>query len=85
MSYDAITKEAAALPLTDQLNLLAFLANLVKTNELKKNPLEVKSLKNDYSDTYPKGFFNLFGSDPNFDLEEPKDIPVELDEEVSFE
>ena len=64
MSYDAITKEAASLSFNEQLNLLAFLANLIKSGGRKN--MDNKASKCDYTDTYPKGFFDLFGSDPTY-------------------
>ena len=81
MSYEAIEKETASLSLLEQLNLLTYLANLIKRNGERQS---VSAHKKDFSDTYSKGFFELFGSDPNFDLKDPEDIPLSIDGEVSF-
>ncbi len=81
MSYENIAQETKKLSFSDQLKLLAYLANIVKERELNK---QEHSNRYDFADTYPKGFFDLFGSDPGFDLEEPEDIPVSLDGDISF-
>ncbi len=83
MSYEAITKEAASLTFAEQLKLIALLANLLNASENKKET--AAPVKTDYRDTYPKGFFELFGSDPGLDMEEPEDIPLELDDQKFFE
>ncbi|MCR5620616.1 MAG: hypothetical protein K6G18_02050 [Treponema sp.] len=79
MSYEAIAKEAASLTFAEQLKLIALLANLMNASEGKKET--AAPVKTDYRDTYPKGFFELFGSidDPTF--KEPEDIPLELDDQ----
>ncbi len=33
----------------------------------------------DYEKTYPKGFFKLFGSGKNLDIEEPLELSYKLD------
>ncbi|MBP5464111.1 MAG: hypothetical protein J6Y13_02920 [Treponema sp.] len=83
MSYEAVAKEAASLTFTEQLKLIALLANLVNAGGHKEEA--APKPRTDYRDTYPKGFFDLFGSDPGLDMEEPEDIPIELDEEVVFD
>ena len=64
MSYEAIEQATAALTKVEQLKLLAYIANLIRANE------EQEENNNDFTNTYHNGFFDLFGSDPSFDLEE---------------
>ncbi len=37
---------------------------------------------NDAKSTYPKGYFKLFGSTKDLDIEEPNDIDIKLDEDI---
>ena len=37
--------------------------------------MEDNASRRDYTDTYPKGFFDLFGSDPTYP-DVPEDIPL---------
>ena len=83
MSYEKIAQETKKLSFSEQIKLLAYLANLVKERDLN-NQNQEHSKRSDFTDTYPKGFFDLFGSDPSFDLEEPEDIPVSVDGDISF-
>ena len=43
-----------------------------------KKSINNENLK-DYSRTYPDGFFELFGSLKDYDLEEPKEMQFEYD------
>lgn len=83
MSYEAMTKEISTLTYEEQVNLLSVLVDAIKSHipGKKTKPAEKKK---DFSDTYPKEFFTLFGSldDPTF--KEPEEIPMELDSEVNF-
>ncbi len=81
MTYESIEQATATLTRHEQLKLLTYLANLLKESEERNE----KNEKKDFSASYHKGFFDLFGSDPDFDLEEPDNSCDSLDEEVSFE
>lgn len=70
MPYEAIVNEAKTLSFDECVSLIGILSTLLKE---KKMPEKKKT--NDY----PEGFFDLFGSDPDFDVEEPEEIPWELD------
>ena len=71
MPYAAMVEEAKKLSYEEQLNLMAVLVDLMKS----KNKSEASaSEKKDYSDTYHAGFFDLFGSNPDFPSE-PDDMP----------
>lgn len=39
-------------------------------------------MKKDYSDTYPEGFFELFGCLKDTDFETPEDLPAEEVEDL---
>ena len=80
MSYEAIAKEAANLSQSDKIALIAYLSNMLNAQNMANKDTRPK----DYRHTYPKGFFDLFGSvdDPSF--VEPEDIPIELDGDVIF-
>lgn len=86
MSYEAMTKEISTLTYEEQVNLLSVLVDAIKAHipGKKTKPMESVEKKKDFSDTYPKEFFTLFGSldDPTF--KEPEEIPMELDSEVNF-
>ena len=71
MSYEAVAKEAAKLTFTEQLKLIALLANLVNAGGHKEEA--APQPRTDYRDTYPKGFFDLFGSDPGL-MQERKSL-----------
>ncbi len=80
MSYESIAKEAANLSQSDKIALIAYLSNLLDT----QNKATEDTRPKDFRHTYPKGFFDLFASlnDPSF--VEPEDIPIDLDGEVNL-
>ena len=46
----------------------------------KKFPCSIDlEVMKDYETTYPKGFFDLFGSGKDLDIEEPKELSFNLD------
>ena len=46
----------------------------------KKFPCSIDlEIMKDYEKTYPKGFFKLFGSGKNLDIEEPLELSYKLD------
>ena len=52
---------------------------IMKTKTNKKLIKET-NVKEDYSDTYPKGFFELRGSLKDYDIEEPEDLPLDQED-----
>ena len=82
MSYDAMAKEVSNLTYEEQVNLMELLMESIKKALLKRN--DTSSKKMDFTDSYPKGYFELFGSinDPTFC--EPDEVPLELDKVESF-
>lgn len=77
MSYEACVKAIPAMSYDEQLNLMSALLEAIKAHiHREQTPVAEKK---DFRDSYPKGYFDLFGSidDPTF--VEPEDIPMELD------
>ncbi len=82
MPYEAMVREVKTLSYDEQLNLMAVLVEAMKA--AMHNTVSVSSVpKQDYSDTYPPGYFKLFGSDPTF-FDEPEDIPLADDPSEMF-
>lgn len=81
MSYDAMAKEVSNLTYEEQVNLMELLMESIKKALLKRN--DTSSKKMDFTDSYPKGYFELFGSDPTYP-DEPEEVPLELDKVESF-
>lgn len=83
MSYEAMTKEISTLTYEEQVNLLSVLVDAIKSHISGKKTKTVEK-KKDFSDTYPKGYFDLFGSinDPTF--VEPEELPWELEANKEF-
>ena len=83
MSYDAMAKEVSSLTYEEQVNLMEILMESIKKALLKRN--ETSAKKTDFTDSYPKGYFDLFGSinDPTFC--EPEEVPLELDKMENFD
>jgi len=81
MSYDAMAKEVSSLTYEEQVNLMEILMESIKKALLKRN--ETSAKKTDFTDSYPKGYFDLFGSDPTYPAE-PDEVPLELDKMESF-
>ena len=79
MTYDAIAHEIPALSYEDQLSLLAALAEAIKARIPHKQ--KAPAAQPDYTDSYPAGYFDLFGSldDPPF--VEPEELPWEQEAE----
>lgn len=76
MGYDSVAKAIPNLSYEEQVNLMELLMESIKKALLNRN--NESENKTDFTDTYPKGYFDLFGSDPTFP-EEPKELPLELD------
>ena len=83
MPYEMIAKEVRTLTYEEQLNLMAILVEAMKAAKNKSQPIHSENKKN-YRDSYPEGYFDLFGSidDPTF--VEPEDISADLDEMPEF-
>ncbi len=76
MSYDSIVNSIPTMTYEEQLNLMSVLVDAIKGRTLRKEASVNK--KTDFTDTYPEGYFDLFGNDPTYPIA-PDDIPVELD------
>ena len=76
MGYDSVAKAIPNLSYEEQVNLMELLMESIKKALLNRN--NESENKTDFTDTYPNGYFDLFGSDPTFP-EEPKELPLELD------
>lgn len=73
MAYDAIVEEAKSLSFDERASLVAILAStLVGRKGGGKEDVH------DCRSTYPKGFWDLFGCDPDF-FDEPEELPWKLD------
>ena len=83
MPYEMIAKEVRTLTYEEQLNLMSILVEAMKTAMKNRQSIHSENKKN-YRDSYPEGYFDLFGSidDPSF--VEPEDIPADLDEMPEF-
>ncbi|MBQ3923844.1 MAG: hypothetical protein II707_11150 [Spirochaetales bacterium] len=82
MPYEMIAKEVRTLTYEEQLNLMSILVEAMKTAMKNRQSIHSENKKN-FQDSYPKGYFDLFGSDPTF-FDEPEDIPANLDEMPEF-
>ena len=76
MSYDSIASAIPTMTYEEQVNLMEVLVNAIKSGISRKKT--AKTAKKNYKNSYPKGYFDLFGSDPTF-FEEPEELPIELD------
>lgn len=76
MSYETIANAIPTMTYEEQVNLMEVLVNAIKTGISRKKT--AKTVKKDCRSSYPKGYFDLFGSDPTF-FEEPEELPIELD------
>ena len=81
MSYDSFANAVPTMTYEEQVNLLSVRIDAVKKG-IPSNSVEKPELK-DHRNSYPEGYFDLFGSDPTF-FEEPEELPVGLDGEVNF-
>ncbi len=74
MSYESIANAIPNMTYEEQVNLMEVLVNAIKSGISRK-----KTAKKDCKSSYPKGYFDLFGSldDPTF--VEPEELPIELD------
>lgn len=77
MPYEAVVESAKALSFDERVSLISALAlSLKNTNNGTERTEHVE--KKDFRDTYPAGFWDLFGSAPDFPAE-PEEIPWEYD------
>lgn len=74
MPYEAVVEEAKSLSADERLSLIVVLASSLKDKKDSTATVE----KKDFRDTYPAGFWDLFGSAPDFP-DEPEEIPWEYD------
>lgn len=83
MSYDSIASAIPTMTYEEQVNLMEVLVNAIKSGISRKRT--AKTAKKNYKSSYPKGYFDLFGSldDPTF--VEPEELPIELDGNEAFE
>ena len=77
MSYQAILNETKNLSYEEQLSLISYLANLLKS----KNEEKQAETKVNYKNLYPEGYFDLFGSIADETFVEPEDIVPQLNED----
>jgi len=77
MSYDSVASAIPSMTYDEQINLLSILIDAVKKG-IHSIP-EKKSEAKDHRDSYPEGYFDLFGSDPDYP-EEPEELSWELEE-----
>ncbi len=82
MGYDSVAKAIPELSYEEQVSLMELLMASIKKALVNRNN-ETEN-KTDYTDSYPKGYFDLFGSidDPTF--VEPTELPIELDKMESL-
>lgn len=77
MSYEILAKEAVSLSLSEQIDLMALLANSIQSKN--QQDIIIQDDKKDFRQTYPEGFFDLFGSLSDIDFREPEEIAIEHD------
>ena len=73
MSYEAMVKTIPTLTYDEQLNLMSIILSSLKNHNVADNKVD------DFSNEYPEGFFDLFGSDPDYDVSEPEELDFSLD------
>ena len=74
MPYETMVREAKTLTYEQQFNLVAIFIEAMKAKMYNNTVSSVSEPKKDYRDSYPSGYFDLFGSidDPTF--VEPEDF-----------
>ena len=82
MSYDAIADAIPAMTYEEQLNLLTTLVEAIKTH-IPNKQTTASQKKTDYTDSYPPGYFDLFGSVPSYP-EEPEELSWKLESKKEF-
>ena len=82
MSYESIANAIPNMTYEEQVNLMEVLVNAIKSGISRKK--SAKTTKKDCRSSYPKGYFDLFGSidDPTF--VEPEELPLSLDKIETF-
>ena len=81
MSYDSVAKAIPMMSYEEQINLLSVLVEAVKSGINKAT--SAKKQEKDFTDSYPKGYFDLFGSDPDYP-EEPEELSWDLEAKKEF-
>lgn len=71
MAYDTMVSSVETLTEAEKLDLISVIVASLKKDEQSKT--------GDCSDEYPKGFFDIFGSNPNYELKEPEELDWSLD------
>lgn len=82
MSYDAIANAIPTMTYEEQVNLLSALIDAVKKG-IHSNA-EKKSETKDHRDSYPEGYFDLFGSCDDDSFVEPEELAWELEDKKEF-
>ena len=82
MPYAMMVEEAKKLSYEEQLGLIQVLVDALKANA--RNNASKEEAKKDCSDTYPEGYFDLFGSIDDQTFVEPEELPWELDAKREF-
>ena len=83
MSYDAIADAIPAMTYEEQLNLLTTLVEAIKAH-IPNKQTTVSHKKTDYTDSYPPGYFDLFGSIDDSSFVEPEELSWELESKKEF-
>ena len=83
MPYDAIERAIPTMSYEEQISLLSVLMEALKSR-ISNLQSQISQKKVDYTDSYPKGYFDLFGSinDPSF--VEPEELSWELESKKEF-
>ena len=81
MSYDTFVNAIPTMTYEEQVDLLSVLIDAVKKG-IHRKPAE-KSEPEDYTSSYPEGYFDLFGSDPDYP-EAPEELSWELESKKEF-
>ena len=77
MSYDSVASAIPSMTYDEQINLLSILIDAVKKG-IHSIP-EKKSEAKDHRDSYPEGYFDLFGSCDDDSFVEPEELSWELE------
>ncbi|MBR0039666.1 MAG: type II toxin-antitoxin system RelB/DinJ family antitoxin [Lachnospiraceae bacterium] len=78
---EKLKREATSLYESLGMSLSSAINIFLKQSVLKKRfPCSIDlEVMDDYKKTYPKGFFELFGSGKDLDIEEPKELQFKFD------
>lgn len=78
MPYETYAKGIATLTYEEQLDLMELLISAIRKSEKEQS---VQQAEDNFINSYPNGYFDLFGSNPDFPSE-PDDIYNDFDDNM---